>query len=74
METNSKYLEASFISFFIHAIIILSMLGVFYKESTERSIISKPINVNLIFEQLAVAPKESVSKSKNKIQTSKLND
>ena len=74
METNSKYLEASFISFFIHAIIILSMLGVFYKESTERSIISKPINVNLIFEQLAVAPKESVSKSENKIQTSKIND
>ena len=74
METNSKYLEASFISFFIHAIIILSMLGVFYKESTERSIISKPINVNLIFEQLAVAPKELVSKSENKIQTSKLNN
>ena len=74
METNSKYLEASFISFFIHAIIILSMLGIFYKESTERSIISKPINVNLIFEQLAVAPKELVSKSENKIQTSKLNN
>ena len=74
METNSKYLEASFISFCIHAIIILSMLGIFYKESTERSIISKPINVNLIFEQLAVAPKELVSKSENKIQTSKLNN
>jgi len=74
METNSKYLEASFISFSIHAIIILSMLGIFYRESTERSIISKPINVNLIFEQLAVAPKELVSKSENKIQTSKLNN
>ena len=33
METNSKYLEASFISFFIHAIIILSMLGVFIKKA-----------------------------------------
>ena len=74
METNSKYLEASFISFSIHAIIILSMLGIFYRESTERSIISKPINVNLIFEQLEVAPKELVSNSENKIQISKLNN
>ena len=49
METNSRYLEASFISFFIHAIIILFMLGFFYNENPERSIISKPINVNLIF-------------------------
>ena len=74
METNSKYLEASFISFFIHAIIILSMLGFFYKESTERSIISKPINVNLIFEQQAITPKDLAPISENKTQVSILKD
>ena len=72
METNSRYLEASFISFFIHAIIILFMLGFFYNENPERSIISKPINVNLIFEQKEVISKDMTPISKTKNQVSNI--
>ena len=72
METNSRYLEASFISFFIHAIIILFMLGFFYNENPERSIISKPINVNLIFEQKEVISKDMIPISKTKNQVSSI--
>ena len=50
MQTSLKYLEASFISFLIHAAFILYLLGFFYFENSKRSVISKPINVNLIFE------------------------
>ena len=72
METNSRYLEASFISFFIHAIIILFMLGFFYNENPERSIVSKPINVNLIFEQKEVISKDMIPISKTKNQVSNI--
>jgi len=72
METNSRYLEASFISFFIHAIIILFMLGFFYNENPERSIISKPINVNLIFEQKEIVSKEIIPISKTTNQVSNI--
>ena len=72
METNSRYLEASFISFFIHAIIILFMLGFFYNENPERSIISKPINVNLIFEQKEVISKDMIPISKTKNQVNNI--
>ena len=72
MKTNSRYLEASFISFFIHAIIILFMLGFFYNENPERSIISKPINVNLIFEQKEVISKDMIPISKTKNQVSNI--
>ncbi len=72
METNSRYLEASFISFFIHAIIILYMLGFFYNENPERSIISKPINVDLIFEQKEVISKDMIPISKTKNQVSNI--
>ena len=46
MKVNKVYLEASFISFIIHGIIILYLLGFFYFESQQRSVLSKPINVN----------------------------
>ena len=72
METNSRYLEASFISFFIHAIIILFMLGFFYNENPEKSIISKPINVNLIFEQKEVISKDMIPISKTTNQVSNI--
>ena len=51
MQSNLKYLEASFVSFIIHALIILYLLGFFYFEVSEKSIVSKPINVNLLFEE-----------------------
>lgn len=51
MRVNKVYLEASFISFVIHGMIILYLLGFFYFESKQRSLLSKPINVNLVFEE-----------------------
>ena len=51
MKINQIYLEASFISFVIHASIILYLLGFFYYESQQTSVLSKPIEVNLIFEE-----------------------
>jgi TonB family protein len=49
MKINKIYLEASFISFLIHALIILYLLGFFYIESKQRSMLSKPVQVNLLF-------------------------
>ena len=50
MKINKIYLEASFISFLIHALIILYLLGFFYIESKQRSILSKTVQVNLLFQ------------------------
>ena len=65
MKVNKVYLEASFVSFIIHGIIILYLLGFFYFESQQRSVLSKPINVNLIFEQPS-------KKNDNKTQVQKI--
>ncbi len=65
MKVNKVYLEASFVSFIIHGIIILYSLGFFYFESQQRSVLSKPINVNLIFEQPS-------KKNDNKTQVQKI--
>ena len=65
MKVNKVYLEASFISFIIHGIIILYLLGFFYFESQQSSVLSKPINVNLIFEQPNI-------KNDNKTQVKKI--
>ena len=51
MRINKIYLEASFVSFLIHASIILYLLGFFYFESQERSLLNKPIEVSLIFQE-----------------------
>ena len=51
MRINKTYLEASFVSFVIHASIILYLLGFFYFESQERSLLSNPIEVSLIFQE-----------------------
>ena len=58
MKINQIYLEASFISFVIHASIILYLLGFFYYESQQTSVLSKPIEINLIFEEKIEAKKQ----------------
>ena len=58
MKINQIYLEASFISFVIHASIILYLLGFFYYESQQTSVLSKPIEVNLLFEEKVEAKKQ----------------
>ena len=69
MRINKVYLEASFISFLIHAVIILYLLGYFYFETKERSILSRPIEVSLVFKE-EVQPKTKV----NQIQESTFQD
>ena len=51
MQIKSDYLIASFISFLIHALIILYLMDFFYSEKQVRPILSKAINVNLLFKQ-----------------------
>ena len=59
MKINKIYLEASFISFLIHALIIMYLLGFFYFESKQRSILSKPVQVNLLFQDSNVEEKKA---------------
>ena len=67
MRINKIYLEASFVSFLIHASIILYLLGFFYFESQERSLLSKPIQVSLIFQENITENKKnnSILETKN---------
>ena len=58
MKINQIYLEASFISFVIHASIILYLFGFFYYESQQTSILSKPIEVNLLFQDRVEVKKQ----------------
>tara|TARA_Y100000768_G_scaffold291901_1_gene225855 strand:- start:2408 stop:3034 length:627 start_codon:yes stop_codon:yes gene_type:complete len=68
MRVNKVYLEASFISFVIHGMIILYLLGFFYFESQQRSVLSKPINVNLVFEEQVRQNNSNPIIQKNEIQ------
>tara|TARA_Y100000996_G_scaffold225589_1_gene177438 strand:+ start:1997 stop:2623 length:627 start_codon:yes stop_codon:yes gene_type:complete len=68
MRVNKVYLEASFISFVIHGVIILYLLGFFYFESKQRSVLSKPINVNLVFEEQVRQNNSNPIIQKNEIQ------
>ena len=69
MRINKIYLEASFISFLIHASIILYLLGYFYFEAKERSILSRPIEVNLVFKD-----EVPIKSNANQIQEIKAED
>ena len=51
MQIKSDYFSASFISFVLHASIILFLTDFFYFEKQQRSVLSKPINVNLVFKE-----------------------
>lgn len=50
MQIKTDYLVASFFSFLIHAIIILYLMDFFYAEKQYRPVLSKPVSVNLLFE------------------------
>ena len=70
MKVNKVYLEASFVSFMIHASMILYSLGFFYYESNQRSVLSKPINVNLIFQEEVQKKVQSLQPQKKVIEAS----
>tara|TARA_B110000444_G_C18756845_1_gene555553 strand:+ start:60 stop:677 length:618 start_codon:yes stop_codon:yes gene_type:complete len=50
MQIKTDYLVASFFSFLIHAIMILYLMDFFYAEKQYRPVLSKPVSVNLLFE------------------------
>ena len=74
MKVNKVYLEASFVSFMIHASIILYSLGFFYYESNQRSVLSKPINVNLIFQEEVQKKIQSSPPQKKVIKASEVEE
>jgi TonB family protein len=58
MQIKSDYFSASFISFVLHASIILFLTDFFYFEKQQRPVLSKPINVNLVFKEEIKKQKE----------------
>jgi TonB family protein len=81
MQIKSDYFSASFISFVIHATIILYLTDFFYFEKQHRPVLSKPVNVNLLFKEevktkkiqkeVEIKPKsnpEALHQSDNKIE------
>ena len=58
MQIKSDYFSASFISFVLHASIILYLTDFFYFEKQQRPVLSKPINVNLLFKEEIKKQKE----------------
>jgi TonB family protein len=58
MQIKSDYFSASFISFVLHASIILFLSDFFYFEKQQRPVLSKPINVNLVFKEEIKKQKE----------------
>jgi TonB family protein len=77
MQIKSDYFSASFISFVLHASIILFLTDFFYFEKQQRPVLSKPINVNLVFKEEIKKQKEfktSQLKEISKSEASYLND
>jgi colicin import membrane protein len=67
MQIKSDYFSASFISFAIHASIILFLTDFFYFEKQQRPVLNKPINVNLVFKE--EIKKQKVVKTSQSKQT-----
>ena len=61
MEIKSDYLIASFFSFLIHASLILFLMDFFYSEKQIRPVLSKTVDVNLIFKEEIIKAKEPLS-------------
>ena len=68
MKINKTYLEASFISFVFHGLIIIYLLGFFYFEIRDKSVLSKPVDVNLIFKEEPKPVNKSMPDKNQKIQ------
>ena len=58
MQIKSDYFSASFISFAIHASIILFLTDFFYFEKQQRQVLSKPVSVSLVFKEEIKKQKE----------------
>mgnify|MGYP006208185079 FL=1 len=69
MQTRENYIQASFFSFLIHAIIFLYLVGFFYSEKQLRPILSQAVNVNIIVDTAS----EKILQKPNLNQISKSN-
>ena len=65
MEIKSDYLIASFFSFLIHAMIILFLMDFFYSDKQSRPVLSKAVDVSLVF-------KEDIAKLKTPTKPKKI--
>ena len=65
MEIKSDYLIASFFSFLIHAMIILFLMDFFYSDKQSRPVLSKAVDVSLVF-------KEDIAKLKTSSKPKKI--
>lgn len=72
MQNNLNYKEASFISFIIHGAMILYLLGFFYNGDKSSTIVSKPINVNLLFKEISTKSDNIDSREYLNLDQSKL--
>ena len=68
MKINKTYLEASFVSFVFHGLIIVYLLGFFYFEIRDKSVLSKPVSVNLIFKEEPKPENKTMPDTNQKIQ------
>ena len=63
MQTRVNYLQASFLSFLIHACLFLYLVGFFYSDKQVRPILSKAVNVNIIVEDISAKKIEELAKT-----------
>ena len=63
MQTRVNYLQASFLSFLIHACLFLYLVGFFYSDKQVRPILSKAVNVNIIIEDIPAKKIEELAKT-----------
>jgi TonB family protein len=63
MQTRVNYLQASFLSFLIHACLFLYLVGFFYSDKQIRPILSKAVNVNIIVEDIPAKKIEELAKT-----------
>ena len=63
MQTRVNYLQASFLSFLIHACLFLYLVGFFYSDKQVRPILSKAVNINIIVEDIPAKKIEELAKT-----------
>ena len=63
MQTRVNYLQASFLSFLIHACLFLYLVGFFYSDKQVRPILRKAVNVNIIVEDIPAKKIEELAKT-----------
>ena len=69
MIANSRYLHASLFSFCVHAAIFLYLYGTFDRSTSQKILISKPLQVELKFESSAQIEQKKIIPSSAKIAT-----